>query len=116
MLGRPGGERRELFAQSVPILAAHQVNAGAGSFATFAGDRHAALVIHPWNVCHAWRVCACWVRRHDKDQSTSDRSAAEYQSSLDEYQACVNSNLKNTEACEEKRVQMETNERAYRGR
>jgi len=41
---------------------------------------------------------------------------AEYQSSLDEYQACVNSNLKNTEACEEKRVQMETNERAYRGR
>jgi hypothetical protein len=38
---------------------------------------------------------------------------AEYQSSLDAYQACINSNL---EACEEKRVQMETNERAYRGR
>ena len=33
-----------------------------------------------------------------------------------EYQACVNSNLNNVEACEEKRVQMEMNERAYRGR
>jgi hypothetical protein len=41
---------------------------------------------------------------------------AEYQNSLDAYQACVNSNLNNVEACEEKRVQMETNERAYRGR
>jgi hypothetical protein len=41
---------------------------------------------------------------------------AEYQSSLDAYQACINSNLNNVEACEEKRVQMETNERAYRGR
>jgi hypothetical protein len=41
---------------------------------------------------------------------------AEYQSSLDAYQACVNSNLKNVDACEDKRVQMETNERAYRGR
>ena len=41
---------------------------------------------------------------------------AEYQSSLDAYQACVNSNLNNTAACEEKRVQMETNERAYRSR
>jgi hypothetical protein len=36
--------------------------------------------------------------------------------SLDAYQACVNSNLNNVEACEEKRVQMETNERAYRNR
>jgi hypothetical protein len=39
---------------------------------------------------------------------------AEYQSALDAYQACVNSNLNNVDACEEKRVQMETNERAYR--
>ncbi|HET8918373.1 MAG TPA: hypothetical protein VFN27_01715 [Xanthobacteraceae bacterium] len=41
---------------------------------------------------------------------------AEYQNSLDEYQACINSNLNNVEACEEKRVQMETNEHAYRSR
>jgi hypothetical protein len=41
---------------------------------------------------------------------------AEYQNSLDAYQACINSNLNNAEACEEKRVQMETNERAYLGR
>jgi hypothetical protein len=41
---------------------------------------------------------------------------AEYQNALDAYQACVNSNLKNAEACEEKRVQMETSERAYRNR
>jgi hypothetical protein len=41
---------------------------------------------------------------------------AEYQSSIDAYQACVNSNLNNVNACEDKRVQMETNERAYRGR
>jgi uncharacterized protein YceK len=41
---------------------------------------------------------------------------AEYQNALDAYQACVNSNLHNVEACEEKRVQMETNERAYRNR
>ena len=32
------------------------------------------------------------------------------------YQACINSNLKNAEACEDKRVQMETIERAYRNR
>jgi hypothetical protein len=38
----------------------------------------------------------------------------EYQSALDAYQACVNSNLKNAEACEDKRIQMETTERAYR--
>jgi len=41
---------------------------------------------------------------------------AEYQNSLDAYQACVNSNLSNVEACEEKRVQMEMNERAYHNR
>jgi hypothetical protein len=41
---------------------------------------------------------------------------ADYQSSLDAYQACVNSNLNNVQACEDKRVQMETSERAYRGR
>lgn len=41
---------------------------------------------------------------------------AEYQTSLDAYQTCVNSNLNNVGACEDKRVQMETNERAYRGR
>jgi hypothetical protein len=41
---------------------------------------------------------------------------AEYQNALDAYQACINSNLNNAEACEEKRVQMETNERAYRNR
>ena len=41
---------------------------------------------------------------------------AEYQSSIDAYQACVNSNLNNVNACEDKRVQMETNERAYFGR
>jgi hypothetical protein len=41
---------------------------------------------------------------------------AEYQNALDEYQACINSNLNNAERCEEKRVQMETNERAYRTR
>ena len=40
---------------------------------------------------------------------------AEYQNALDAYQTCINSNLNNVEACEEKRVQMETNERAYRG-
>ena len=38
----------------------------------------------------------------------------EYQGSLDAYQACVNSNLNNVAACEDKRVQMETSERAYR--
>ena len=41
---------------------------------------------------------------------------AKYQNSLDAYQACVNSNLSNVEACEEKRVQMEMNERAYHNR
>ena len=41
---------------------------------------------------------------------------AEYQNSLDAYQACVNSNLNNVEVCEEKRVQMETTERTYRNR
>jgi len=41
---------------------------------------------------------------------------AEYQNALDAYQACVNSNLNNVEECEEKRVQMETSERAYRNR
>jgi hypothetical protein len=41
---------------------------------------------------------------------------AGYQNSLDAYQACINSNLQNAEACEDKRVQMETNERAYRNR
>jgi len=41
---------------------------------------------------------------------------AEYQNSLDAYQACINSNLQNAETCEDKRVQMETNERAYRNR
>ena len=41
---------------------------------------------------------------------------AEYQNLLDAYQACVNSNLSNVEACEEKRVQMEMNERAYHNR
>ena len=39
---------------------------------------------------------------------------AEYQNALDVYQACVNSNLNNVEVCEDKRVQMETSERAYR--
>jgi len=41
---------------------------------------------------------------------------AGYQNSLDAYQACVNSNLNNVTACEEKRVQMETTERTYRNR
>lgn len=41
---------------------------------------------------------------------------AEYQNALDAYQACVNSSLNNMEACEDKRVQMETSERAYQGR
>jgi hypothetical protein len=41
---------------------------------------------------------------------------AEYQNALDAYQTCINSNLKNADACEEKRVQMETSERAYRNR
>ena len=41
---------------------------------------------------------------------------AEYQNSLDAYQACVNSSLSNVEACEEKRVQMEINEQAYHNR
>lgn len=41
---------------------------------------------------------------------------ADYQSSIDAYQACVNSNLNNVQACEDKRVQMETIERAYQGR
>ena len=41
---------------------------------------------------------------------------AEYQNSFDAYQARVNSNLSNVEACEEKRVQMEMNERAYHNR
>jgi hypothetical protein len=41
---------------------------------------------------------------------------AEYQNALDAYQACINSNLKNAEACEDKRVQMETIERSYRNR
>jgi hypothetical protein len=38
---------------------------------------------------------------------------AEYQSADDEYRACINDNLRNVEKCEGKRVQMETNERAY---
>ena len=41
---------------------------------------------------------------------------AEYQNALDAYQACINSNLKNADVCEDKRVQMETIERAYRNR
>lgn len=41
---------------------------------------------------------------------------ADYRNALDAYQACVNSNLTNMEACEDKRVQMETSERAYQGR
>ncbi len=41
---------------------------------------------------------------------------ADYQNALDAYQACVNSNLINVEVCEDKRVQMETTERAYQGR
>ncbi len=41
---------------------------------------------------------------------------AEYQNSIDAYQACVNSNLNNVNACEDKRVQMETIERAYQRR
>jgi hypothetical protein len=41
---------------------------------------------------------------------------AEYQNALDAYQACVKSSLNNVDACEEQRVQMETNERAYRSR
>ena len=41
---------------------------------------------------------------------------ADYQNAIDEYQACINSNLNNAERCEDKRVQMETNERAYRNR
>jgi uncharacterized protein YceK len=38
---------------------------------------------------------------------------ADYQSALDAYQACMNSNLNNIDACEDKRVQMETTARAY---
>ena len=38
---------------------------------------------------------------------------AEYQKSLDEYQACIESNLKNLEKCEQNRVLMETNRRTY---
>jgi hypothetical protein len=45
----------------------------------------------------------------------SDPRAA-YQSAIDEYQACVNSNLKNVEGCEDKRERMDASERAYRGR
>jgi hypothetical protein len=41
---------------------------------------------------------------------------ADFQSSLDAYQACVKSSLNNVDACEDKRVQMETSERAYRTR
>ena len=41
---------------------------------------------------------------------------ADYQSAIDAYQACVNSNLNNVNACEDKRAQMETIERAYLGR
>jgi uncharacterized protein YceK len=51
-----------------------------------------------------------------KNSAPTTDPRAEYQSSLDAYQACVNSNLHNVEACEEKRVQMETSERAYRNR
>jgi hypothetical protein len=38
---------------------------------------------------------------------------AEYQKSLDEYRACLQANGNNVQACEGKRVLMETNERAY---
>jgi hypothetical protein len=41
---------------------------------------------------------------------------ADYQSAIDEYQACVNSNLKNLEICEDKRERLDASERAYRGR
>jgi predicted small lipoprotein YifL len=43
-------------------------------------------------------------------------SRADYQSAIDAYQACVNSNLKNVEGCEDKRERMDASERAYRGR
>lgn len=51
-----------------------------------------------------------------KTSAPSVDPRAEYQSSIDAYQACVNSNLNNVNACEDKRVQMENTERAYRGR
>jgi hypothetical protein len=38
---------------------------------------------------------------------------AEYEKSLDDYQACINSNLTNLQKCEESRVLMETNGRTY---
>jgi hypothetical protein len=38
---------------------------------------------------------------------------AEYQKSLDDYQACINSNLQNLQKCEETRALMETNGRTY---
>jgi hypothetical protein len=41
---------------------------------------------------------------------------ADYQNALEAYQACVKSNLANVDACEEQRVQMEANERAYLNR
>jgi hypothetical protein len=38
---------------------------------------------------------------------------AEYQKSLDEYQACINMSFKNVQKCEGKRVLMESNWRTY---
>jgi hypothetical protein len=62
------------------------------------------------------RICACGLRRCDQVSTPPADPRAEYQSSLDAYQACVNSSLNNVDACEDKRVQMETSERAYRTR
>jgi hypothetical protein len=62
------------------------------------------------------RAYACGLRGAAKTDAPKLDPRAEYQNALDAYQACINSNLKNTEACEDKRVQMETIERAYRNR
>ncbi len=67
-------------------------------------------------------LCALMLAGCSNFASTSTKTSAppldpraDYQTSIDAYQACVNSNLNNVDACEDKRVQMETTERAYRG-
>jgi hypothetical protein len=71
---------------------------------------------HDADTCRALRACAAGCGSATKNSAPQIDPRAEYQNSLDAYQACVNSNLNNIEACEEKRVQMETNGRAYRNR
>jgi len=85
-------------------------------FATFAGTamRPSPFILEVFAALCALTIAGCGFTAKTDAPTVDPR--AEYQSSLDAYQACVNSNLNNVNACEDKRVQMETSERAYRNR